>query len=102
MVSFLIGLVGAVIALVGWFGAHSLLLLAIGTLLYIIETVMESKKLNQGALALDIIVAIIGCIVGLFIKTPWYVSGMLAINIYSAVISLLGVPSMLALARKRK
>ena len=33
MVSMLIGLAGAVIALVGWFGFQSVILLAIGTVL---------------------------------------------------------------------
>lgn len=84
------GLLGAIVGLVGWFGFKSVLLLVIGTVFYLIETIIEWKNLNAGAKMTDVIIIIIGCIIGLFIKTPWYVCGMIAINIYSAIMNILG------------
>ena len=97
MISFLVGLIGAVVGLVGWFGRHSVPLLFLGTVLYVVETFMTSEELNGAAKLLDFIIFGIGCVVAAFIKVPWYVGGMLAINIYSAITILLGIPYTIAL-----
>lgn len=96
MISFLIGLVGAVVALVGWFGFKSVILLIVGTVLYIIETAMEWRELNANAKKLDIVIFVIGCIVAaIFTPAPWYVGGMVAIAIYSLITGVVGLVSML-------
>lgn len=95
MISFFVGLVGAIIALVGWFGFHSLIALVIGTVLYIVETIMQLKELQPNALKFEITIFVVGCIVGLFLKIPFYIGGMLATNIYSAVISIIGLPAII-------
>ena len=96
MISFLIGLVGTLIALVGWFGYHSLVALIIGTVLYLIETIMQLRELNQNAIAFEVIIALIGCLVSGFFHVPFYVGGMVAINLYSAIITLFGIPNFIA------
>ncbi len=96
MISFLLGLIGAVIALVGWFGFHSIVLLIIGVGLYIIETVMEWQKLNANAKKLDIVIFAIGCIIAaLFTSAAWYVGGMVAIAIYSLITGVISLIAML-------
>lgn len=91
MISFLIVLivlVGPIIALVGWFAFDSVIALIIGVLLYVIETIIEWRNLNTGAKFTDIIIFIIGSIVALFIETPFYIGGMIAIALYSGVMAL--------------
>ena len=90
--SFLIGVVGVLLSLIGWFGFNSLFLLILGTVFYIIETILEWKKLNSAAKMNDLIVFCIGCLVSILIKTPFYIGGMIAINCYSAIMCLLALP----------
>jgi len=92
MLSFFIGLIGVLIALIGWFGFNSLVLLIAGTLLYIVETIIEWKHLNHGSKVIDIVIFIIGAIIALIVKTPFYIGGMIAINIYSGVMALFSIP----------
>ena len=91
MISFAVGLIGAIVALVGWFGFHSLEALIIGTLFYVVESLIEWKKLNTNAKLLDLFVIIIGCVIALALKTPFYIGGMLAINIYSGITVILSL-----------
>lgn len=91
MVSFIVGLIGAIIGLVGWFAFHSVLLLIVGTALYIVETIMEWKELNAGAKLVDVIVFIIGSVIGVITKSPFYIGGMVAINIYSGVMAIISL-----------
>ena len=94
MISFWIGFIGAIIGVVGWFGFGSIWALVIGFAAYIIETIMERKELNRNAKLLDIVILAIGCIVGLFVKSvPFYVMGLIFINIYSLLMGLLGLPA---------
>ncbi|MFQ6831350.1 hypothetical protein [Butyricicoccus pullicaecorum] len=95
MLSSAIGICGALISLIGWFVFHSFPMLIVGTFLFFIETAMEWNQLNSGAKALNFIIIIIGCIVGLFVNMPIYISAMLAINIYSALMVLLTIIIML-------
>ena len=97
MFSYFLGLIGSIVALVGWFGFHSLPLLIIGTVCYVIETIIEWKKLNAGAKAFDLIVFGIGCIIGAFIKSvPFYIVGLIAINCWSIIMSLITLPGVIA------
>ena len=96
MISFLIGLVDAVVALEGWFVFKSVKLLLIGTILYIIETLLEWRELNTNAKKLDIVIFVIGCVVAASLTlAPWYVGGMVAIAIYSLIVGAIGMISML-------
>ena len=97
MFSYFLGLIGAIIALVGWFGFHSLPMLIVGTICYVIETIIEWTDLNRGAKAIDVVVFGIGCIVGAFIQSvPFYIVGLIAINIWSIIISLITLPGIIA------
>lgn len=97
MFSYFLGLIGSIIALVGWFGFHSLPTLIIGTICYFIETIIEWNELNSGAKAIDVIVFGIGCIIGAFIKSvPFYIVGLIAINIWSIIMSLITLPGIIA------
>ena len=87
MLAALIGMIGCLIALIGWFGFDSVLLLIVGTAFYLVETFLERKSLNDGAKTLDFIIFGIGCVVALIVKVPFYVGGMVAINCYSALFS---------------
>ena len=92
MLSFFIGFLGAIIGVVGWFAFGSVAALVIGFVAYIIETIMESKELNGNAKMLDIVIIAIGCIVGLFVKSvPFYVMGLIFINVYSLLMGILGL-----------
>ena len=91
MISFIIGLVGAIVALVGWFGFHSLTALIIGTVLYAIETIMELKDLTASAIGADIVIFVIGAVIGFFIHKPFYIIGMIALAIYSLITSVFGI-----------
>lgn len=92
MLSFLIGLAGVLTALIGWYGYKSVLLLAIGTGLYLVETLIEWKSLNLNAKKLELFIFAVGAIVALFINLPFYIGGMLAINFYSALMTLIALP----------
>ena len=92
MISFLIGLVGAIIGVVGWVGFGSIWALIIGLVAYIIETIMEKGSLNNSAIITDIFVFGIGCLIGLFVKSvPFYIMGLMFINLYSLLMGILGV-----------
>lgn len=96
MISFLIGLIGAIIGVVGWVGFGSIWALVIGLVAYIIETIMEKDNLNTGAILVDIFIFGIGCLIGLFVKSvPFYIMGLMFINLYSLLMGILGVVSLL-------
>lgn len=92
MFSFLIGSLGSIIGLVGWFGFKSVVMLVIGTAFYVIETVVEWKDLNTNAKLHDLVVFGIGSfIAAVFTSAPWYVGGMVAILINSLFLSIFGI-----------
>lgn len=99
MLSFMFGFIGAAISLIGWFAFHSLPLLIVGTLFYVIETIIEWRQLNAGAKTLDILIFGIGAFISLFLKTPFYICGLLALNIYSALVHALGLPSYIKMTK---
>ena len=96
MFSFFIGLIGVLTALIGWFGYKSLTLFVVGTALYFVETLLEWKSLNANAKKLDIIIFIVGSIIALFINLPFYIGGMLALNFYSALMTLISLPGVVS------
>lgn len=92
MISALIGGIGALVGVVGWFGFKSVIALVIGFIAYLIESYMERDSLNANAKTLDIIIIVVGCIVGIFVKSvPFYVMGLIFINIYSLVVGAFGL-----------
>lgn len=96
MLSSLIGLVGVLTALIGWYGYKSVLLLTVGTGLYVVETLLEWKNLNMNAKKLDLFIFAGGSVVALFTNLPFYIGGMLAINFYSALMTLFALPALIA------
>ena len=96
MISFAIGLIGALVALIGWFGFHSLFALIIGTALYVLETLMEIKELNGNAIGTDFLIFAIGAAIGFFMHIPFYIGGMIAIAIYNLIISIVSIPTLIA------
>lgn len=96
MFASLIGLVGVLTALIGWYGYKSVLLLAIGTGLYLVETLIEWENLNMNAKKLDLFIFVLGSVVALFTNLPFYIGGMLAINFYSALMTLIALPGLIA------
>ena len=96
MFASLIGLVGVLTALIGWYGHKSVLLLAIGTGLYLVETLIEWENLNMNAKKLDLFIFVLGSVVALFTNLPFYIGGMLAINFYSALMTLIALPGLIA------
>lgn len=96
MFSTLVGLAGVLTAFIGWYGKKSVLLLTIGTGLYLFETLLEWKSLNANAKKTDIVIFAIGSIVAMFTNLPFYIGGMLAINYYSAFMTLLSLPGLFA------
>lgn len=96
MFSFLIGIIGSALSLIGWFAFHSVVLLLIGTGLSIIETIIEWKQLNANAKKLEIGVFIVGSVIALaFTSVPWYIGGMLAIAIYGGAAAIIGLFSII-------
>ena len=101
MISGLIGFIGSIVGVVGWFGFGSVIALVIGLIAYIIETIMEWKNLNGNAKKLDVVVFAIGCIVGLFVNSlPFYVMGLIFINVYSLIMGLLGIGTIVSAFKK--
>ena len=96
MFASLIGLAGVLTALIGWYGHKSVLLLVIGTGLYLVETLIEWKNLNMNAKKLDLFIFVLGSVVALFTNLPFYIGGMLAINFYSALMTLIALPGLIA------
>ena len=96
MFGFVLGLIGVLISLIGWFAFDSLLLLIIGTVCYVIESLLEWRELNAGAKFFDIFIFGIGCLIALFVKTPIYIGGLIAINCYSALMCVIGLPGFIS------
>lgn len=87
----MIGAVGGIVALVGWYALHSIWLLIVGTVLYILETVVNWKKLTVKAKITDIIIFFTGSIIAIYTSTSWYIGGMLAISMYNLFVSIMSV-----------
>lgn len=100
MLSMLIGVIGSAVGLAGWFVYKSVPMLIIGTILYGIETIMERDKLTIQAKVLDFLIFVVGAIVGLVIKQPFYITGLIALNIYSGLMGIFGIIGALAFLRR--
>lgn len=101
MLSFFIGLIGSLIALIGWFGFQSLNALVVGFFFYVVETVVEWKNLNVNAKCVDVLIFAIGSIIGLFINAPFYICGLLAVMIYSGIISVISLIAFINIFRPK-
>ena len=92
MLAFWLGLLGPIVALVGWFGFHSQLALLIGTLCYLAEVLLERNRNGLSDRGTDLIIFVFGCIAGYFIPgVPWYICGAVAINCYNIYMTLLAM-----------
>lgn len=86
MLPFLIASFGSIVALVGWFGFKSVILLILGTVWYAVQIVIEWRTLNTVSKILPIVIFVIGYVVAaIFTSAPGYVGGMIAIAIYSLI-----------------
>ena len=92
MKSLLIGGLGTLVGLIGWYAYHSTICLILGVIAYAIETILEEDSLN-GFAKIDIFVAFgVGAAISLIRKTaPWYVGGLLGINIWGAILLILSL-----------
>lgn len=86
-------LAGNVTAFWGWLKHQSVLCVAIGTGICLIDTAMRWKDLNRNARRMDAFAFVIGLIVGSCVKnTPApYICGMLAINAQSILVQVLAL-----------
>lgn len=87
MASAIVSLVFAISAVVGWFGFKSVILLAAGTAVYLVDTMLHWKELNMNAKIVEFWIFAFGCIVAIFAKTPFYIGGMVSINIYECIVN---------------
>lgn len=94
--SMFLGLFGSIIILVGWFGFQSEIAIIVGIGLYVLETILEWEKLNASAKAVDVFIFFIGFSIGLFIDTPAWICGLIAVSIYSLLMGLVTLPMMVA------
>lgn len=92
MKSFLIGGLGVIVGLIGWYVYQSTICLILGAIAFAIETILEEDSLN-GLAKVDTLVAFgVGAAISLIRKiTPWYVGGLLGINIWSAILLILSL-----------
>lgn len=91
MIIDIVELLGSVIALVGWFGYHSTQLLLIGTVGYLIYLIAQWRNLNSNAKGLEVFIFIVGSIVFLIRHKPFWIGGLVALNIYSLIMSVITV-----------
>ncbi len=101
MISLLSGLLGSILSLVGWFGFHSLPLLIIGTVIYVIDVAFQIRNMNAGAIVIEFVIFFIGSIIGVFIHIPFYITGMIALAIYGLIITLITIPMVIAKAKEK-
>ena len=85
MLGTIIGGAGTLTALIGWFGFDSIIALIVGSILYLLEDIIHAQYLTPVAKLLDPIAFGIGCLVGIFVPLPWYICGMLGLNIFGAI-----------------
>lgn len=86
-------LAGSVTAFWGWLKHQSVLCVAIGTAICLIDTAMRWKDLNRNARRMDAFAFVIGLIIGFCVKTTPapYICGMLAINAQSILVQVVGL-----------
>ena len=102
MLSLILGIAGPVVGLIGWFKFRSLILLAIGVILVLIESYMERQVLNSNAAITEVCIFLIGCLVGLFTATPSYIMGMIFFTVYHGIVALFTIVWVYAMAHPPK
>ena len=100
MLEIILGTLGSLTSLIGWFGFHSILCVIIGTALCFIVTIIQWKDLTPRARKMDLVFFLIGSAVGLiFTNAPaWYVCGMLGIAIYNVIVAIYAIVMLLLLS----
>ena len=92
MISFLIGIAGSVIGLVGWFNSYDLIWLVLGTIAVLIEQILEEDNLSSKAKTQNLSAFVVGAVAVSFSRYyPWDIGGLLAVIIWNIFISILGV-----------
>ena len=101
MKSMLIGVLGILVGLIGWYAFHSPVCLIIGAIAFAIETILDEDNLSDHA-KVDILVAFgVGAVISIIRKTnPWYIGGLLGINIWSAILLILSLLILLPSLKK--
>ncbi len=101
MKSMLIGILSVFVGLIGWYAFGSTVCLILGAIAFAIETILDEDNLNDHA-KVDILVAFgIGAALSIIRKTnPWYIGGLLGINIWSAVLLVLSLFILIPSLRK--
>mgnify|MGYP000870533199 CR=1 FL=1 len=86
--SMVLGTVGSVIGVTGWWFFDSNISLIIGIIMVIGEIILEWDNYNYNSKKYTVILFIIGTIVGAFKGAPIWVGGALALLIVNLIISL--------------
>ena len=100
MISMLIGIAGLFVSFIGWFAYRSVTMLIVGSALYGIETVLGLffGELKFGSLWVDVGSFAIGAFIAKFTKYPMWIGGLLGLNFYSLVMTIIGTVSFVLVA----
>lgn len=101
MLEIILGAIGSLTSLIGWFGFRSILCVVVGTALCCIVTIMQWKDLTPRSRKMDLVFFLIGSAVGIiFTSAPaWYVCGMLGIAIYNVIVAIFSIVMLLSLSK---
>ena len=101
MLEIILGAIGSLTSLIGWFGFRSILCVVVGTALCFIVTIMQWKDLTPRSRKMDLVFFLIGSAVGIiFTRAPaWYVCGMLGIAIYNVIVAIFSIVMLLLLSK---
>lgn len=101
MLEIILGAIGSLTSLIGWFGFRSILCVVVGTALCFIVTIMQWKDLTPRSRKMDLVFFLIGSAVGIiFTSAPaWYVCGMLGIAIYNVIVAIFSIVMLLSLSK---
>ncbi len=97
-ISYILGWGGPFIALVGYFTSDEPLTLIIGLIMYLMKLGIEWKRLNAGAKLVDGLIFVVGSIVSVFLGKAFYIGGIIALEVYSLVVSVISLPGTISLA----
>lgn len=98
-ISYILGWGSPFIALVGYFTSDEPLTLIIGLIMYLMELGIEWKRLNAGAKFVDGLIFVVGSIVSVFLGKAFYIGGIIALEVYSLVVSVISLPETISLAK---
>jgi hypothetical protein len=82
-------IVAVIISLVGWFVFHSNIALLVGFGVYVIVTIKERNNLNRNAKYTESILLVIGLVLAVATNTPFYITPIIIIMIYQAILTII-------------